>query len=59
MVDKAGLRLPNTNLNQAKLKVILQQLKKADREKDVNSARYNWFSYVGMILYSKYKVNNH
>lgn len=52
MVDKAGLRLPNTNLNQAKLKVILQQLKKADREKDVNSARYNWFSYVGMILYS-------
>jgi hypothetical protein len=30
-IDKGGLRLPNTNVNQAKLKIILKQLKKMDR----------------------------
>ena len=30
-MDKGGLRLPNTNVNQAKLKIILKQLKKMDR----------------------------
>lgn len=29
-IDNGGLRLPNTNLNQAKLKLILKQLKKMD-----------------------------
>lgn len=39
--DRGGLRLPNTNLNQAKLKLILKQLKKMDESKVVNSSRYN------------------
>ena len=30
-IDRGGLRLPNTNVNQAKLKIILKQLKKMDR----------------------------
>lgn len=30
-IDRGGLRLPNTNVNQAKLKIILKQLKKIDR----------------------------
>ena len=41
MTEKGGLRLPNTNLNQAKLKVILKQLKSMDRKKDSYSARYD------------------
>ncbi len=38
-IDRGGLRLPNTHVNQAKLKVILKQLKKMDREKSSFSAR--------------------
>ena len=38
-IDRGGLRLPNTNVNQAKLKIILKQLKKIDREKSSFSAR--------------------
>ena len=39
--DRGGLRLPNTNLNQGKMKLILKQLKKMDDSKGVNSSRYN------------------
>lgn len=32
-IDRGELRLPNASVNQAKLKVILKQLKKLDRQK--------------------------
>lgn len=38
-IDRGGLRLPNAQVNQAKLKIILKQLKKIDREKSSFSAR--------------------
>jgi hypothetical protein len=38
-IDHGGLRLPNANVNQAKLKLILKQLKKVDRQASSFSAR--------------------
>lgn len=40
-IDRGGLRLPNANVNEAKLRVILKQLKKIDREKS-STARSNY-----------------
>lgn len=40
-IDRGGLRLPNANVNEAKLKVILKQLKKIDRDK-ANTARSDY-----------------
>lgn len=36
-IDRSGLRMPNANVNQAKLKVILQELKKLDRKSTYSS----------------------
>ena len=41
-IDRGGLRLPNARVNEGKLKVILKQLKKIDREKGANTARSNY-----------------
>ena len=40
-IDQGGLRLPNARVNEGKLKVILKQLKKIEREK-ANTARSNY-----------------
>ena len=40
-IERGGLRLPNANVNEAKLKVILKQLKKIDRDK-ANTASSNY-----------------
>ena len=40
-IERGGLRLPNARVNEGKLKVILKQLKKIDREK-ASTARSNY-----------------
>ena len=36
-MDASSLKIPNTNVNQAKLKIILSQLKKVERDKSRTS----------------------
>ena len=38
-IDASGLRIPNASVNQAKLKIILSQLKKMDKREANYSAR--------------------
>ena len=50
-IDQGGLRLPNARVNEGKLKVILKQLKKIEREK-ANTARSNYWFFDGSNIYN-------